>query len=526
MSDEQHDKTLHTLFSAREWRGAVFVACAALVTVALTGALQAQQADDTDTSPPPEEAPLTPPPVPRAPDDAPQTAEPVDPAPLLEACREETDPCLAIGACRQAREALKPQIDEELNARIDELQTQCSERQADLAEGGEQPVRPDELPAHITTAEVEILPGRFEMGSSPEEPGRSRVEKIHRVTITRPFVAMTTEVTQGQWEALMGTNPSVFQACGAQCPVENINWYEAVAYANARSEKDGLPTCYENPDGRPYTAKDAALKRAVRWPEVLDCAGWRLPTEAEWEYMARAGSRRSTTLSDRDMEIAGANHSEQLDRVARYGGNSSVNYDPAVDCSVIPIRQYQDSRCGTFMVGIKEPNVWGLYDTLGNVWEWTWDEYAGYPETSHDPINGDPTGTQGDDAPGLDDGDDEEGDPKAAPDDGAQASDDDELDEPATSYTRPSTGSPPDAAEDSLPSLEGKVHRRAIKRISPNSAGDDLRRAPGLPERVTRGCSWLSNARHCRLAYRGHADPGLRINNQGVRLVKTLPVSP
>jgi hypothetical protein len=86
---------------------------------------------------------------------------------------------------------------------------------------------------------VRIEPGTFMMGSPTNEPGRYGDEAQHKVTLTHAFMMKATEVTRGEWEAVMGSNPSKFSNCGASCPVEQVSWYEAIAYANAVSQKEG-----------------------------------------------------------------------------------------------------------------------------------------------------------------------------------------------------------------------------------------------------------------------------------------------
>jgi len=186
---------------------------------------------------------------------------------------------------------------------------------------------------------VRIEPGSFMMGSPAGEAGRSDNESLHRVTITRPFSLQVTEVTQGQYRALMSINPSKFSSCGDDCPVEQVSWREAAAYANALSRMDGLPECYTGDEFK-----------------GLSCKGYRLPTEAEWEYAARAGS-------------TGARHGN-LDAIAWYRSNSGGKTHP---------------------VGKKQPNAWGLYDMIGNVWEWTNDWY----EKNYSGSATDPTGPVG-----------------------------------------------------------------------------------------------------------------------------------
>ncbi len=175
---------------------------------------------------------------------------------------------------------------------------------------------------------VEIPAGVFMMGSPSSEEGRYDDETQREVRITRPFWLKTTEVTQGEWESVMGSNPSHFSSCGKNCPVENVSWFDAIGYMNKLSEREGLERCYES-DGR---------------FKGLRCTGYRLPTEAEWEYAARAGT-------------TGARYGS-LDSVGWYSGNSGGR---------------------TQAVGQKTPNAWGLYDMLGNVYEWVQDWYGAYP---------------------------------------------------------------------------------------------------------------------------------------------------
>ncbi len=112
-----------------------------------------------------------------------------------------------------------------------------------------------------------IPAGSFQMGSPPEELGRYDNERQHRVTLTRAFWMGETEVTQGQWRAVTGSNPSRFTACGDDCPVEMVSWFDVVKYANGLSRMAGLAECYRISDGVTF-----------RGP---DCEGYRLPTEAE-----------------------------------------------------------------------------------------------------------------------------------------------------------------------------------------------------------------------------------------------------
>jgi formylglycine-generating enzyme required for sulfatase activity len=167
---------------------------------------------------------------------------------------------------------------------------------------------------------VVIQPGTFAMGSPDNERGRSQDEgPQHQVTISKPFYMGRYQVTQSQWQEVMSTDPSVFKGCSN--PVENISWHDCQEF---------------------FRRLSAQVRKIVR-----------LPTEAEWEYACRAGSKGRFCDGDDD---------GCLDTFAWY-------YDPNI--------------AGTHPVGQKRPNPWGLYDMHGNVCEWCEDWYdARYYEDS------------------------------------------------------------------------------------------------------------------------------------------------
>ena len=120
-------------------------------------------------------------------------------------------------------------------------------------------------------------PEGFTMGSPPAEPGRDGDETQHAVTLTRSFLLKSTEVTQGEWLSVMDRSPSSFSHCGDDCPVEQVSWYEAVAYCNALSTIEGLPRCYAGAGGADYDRADASAEATPVWRGGPACAGYRTP---------------------------------------------------------------------------------------------------------------------------------------------------------------------------------------------------------------------------------------------------------
>lgn len=181
---------------------------------------------------------------------------------------------------------------------------------------------------------VKIPAGSFKMGSRQNEPDRDKNEALHKVNLTKSFYIQITEVTQGQWKAVMGNNPSYFSDCGDNCPVENVSWNDIMEFIRKLNQREGS----EN---------------------------YRLPTEAEWEYACRAGTETPFTYGE-------CLHSVD----ANYRGTY-----PLIGCSK---GKY---RLKTLPVASLTPNTWGLYDMHGNVSEWCQDIFDNFTEGERsDPI--------------------------------------------------------------------------------------------------------------------------------------------
>ena len=191
---------------------------------------------------------------------------------------------------------------------------------------------------------VYINGGTFTMGSPANERGRSKNEgPQHQVTVSSFFMEKY-PVTQNEYEETMGINPSSFK--GPTLPVEQVSWFDAVGYCNKRSLTEGLAPAY------------TISGTSVNWDRSAN--GYRLPTEAEWEYACRAGTQTpfysGTSMND----------------VGWYSANSGGT---------------------THQVGGKQSNSWGLFDMHGNVLEWCWDWLGNYTGDAQTDPQGALTGT-------------------------------------------------------------------------------------------------------------------------------------
>ena len=307
--------------------------------------------------------------------------------------QEEAEKEAAAEHKRQEEEA-KKKAEEEARARE-------SERRAKWRKEGEEFTINDSYGLYMT---MKWCPkGTFTMGSPSNESGRFDNERQHQVTLTKGFWMGETEVTQGQWKQLMAGETVVDLArkalqddreymiadkkqtfreylrkskfddpqeiCGDvsdDVPVYYVSWEDAVRFC------------------RKLTAKESAEGR------IPDGYEYRLPTEAEWEYACRARTT-SALPNGRNIRILGKCNAPALDDIAWYGGNSSRGFDGrGWDTSNWPEKQYSGGSAAPREVKGKQPNNWGLYDMIGNVWEWCGDWYGEYSYGSA----ADPTGVE------------------------------------------------------------------------------------------------------------------------------------
>lgn len=206
---------------------------------------------------------------------------------------------------------------------------------------------------------VLINGGTFQMGSPANEPERSSDEIQHNVTVSSFYMART-EVSQAEYQAVMGNNPS--DTKGDNLPVTNITWYDAIQYCNRLSESEGLTPCY------------TVDRTTVTWNKSAN--GYRLPTEAEWEYAARANTVTPFSFGDYV-------HNSDANCYNAYGYNNDASGN-WVNGSDAYLRH-------TVAVDSYNANAYGLYNMHGNAAEWVWDWYGAYDTGGS--VN--PTGPEG-----------------------------------------------------------------------------------------------------------------------------------
>jgi len=203
--------------------------------------------------------------------------------------------------------------------------------------------------------------------------GETGIETSTRDVTLAGFRMGKYQVTQELYQAVMGTNPSWFHGGSdresvagetqGKRPVEQVSWYHTIVFCNMLSIRESLTPAYSiNGSTDPSNWGAVPTSDNAEWNAVIVLAGstgYRLPTEAQWEYACRAGTTTRWHFGDTESELV---------NYAWYTVNSSID-------------ETTDNR-RTRQVGLKLPNAWGLYDTHGNVWEWCWDWYGTYPSTA------------------------------------------------------------------------------------------------------------------------------------------------
>jgi formylglycine-generating enzyme required for sulfatase activity len=236
-----------------------------------------------------------------------------------------------VGEGEPGVEATEPDgVEPESKPEAEDVVVEPSETPDDVIHEAPPPSVPDQRVSLIEM--VKIRDGTFLMGSRDDDPQAYRSEKPQHQVEVGAFFLGKYAVTQAEYEAVTGTNPSSHK--GSRAPVTNVSWVEAVKFCNLLSKREGVEPAYD------------IQGEVVTWKDEVD--GYRLPTEAEWEYAARAGTQTAWSFGDDE---------SKLGEHAWFGGNSGNQ---------------------PHSVGEKLPNRWGLFDMHGNVWEWCWDAFRSY----------------------------------------------------------------------------------------------------------------------------------------------------
>lgn len=241
------------------------------------------------------------------------------------------------------------------------VQAPVLQAQAPVAPKAPPPAPPSAAPTQRHVLQSPILGelnciagGSYQMGSTLSEVGRDNDEAAHPVEV-HGFCMMEAEVTQGMWQRVMADNPSIKSAegqnmIGEDYPVQNISWMQAVGYANLVSEVEGLEPFYD-----------------IQGTEVKQqplATGYRLPTEAEWEYAARGGQTRIYSGTSKVEEVCHYGNIQDTMGKVIFGWPGSFGCSDGY-AALAPIKHFQ-------------PNAFGIYDMMGNVSEWVWDWYGPY----------------------------------------------------------------------------------------------------------------------------------------------------
>lgn len=228
--------------------------------------------------------------------------------------------------------------------------------------------------------EVHIERGTFTMGRNPGPDAEPRFHPAHQVTLTHDYALGTYLVTREAYEHYTGRMPSHIETCDG-CPIDRVGWADAAAFTNALSVDAGLEACYTCTG----SAEEGTLACVPAMADIYECRGYRLPTEAEWEFAALA---RGTLPGDFP---AGG---DVIDNARLYECDGALTLDDGTRLSE------QAWFCGSapedrpYPVGTLRPSLLGLHDLAGNLWEWCHDWYGAYPsEALVDPV-GPPSGDE------------------------------------------------------------------------------------------------------------------------------------
>jgi formylglycine-generating enzyme required for sulfatase activity len=250
---------------------------------------------------------------------------------------------------------------------------------------------------------VQIPAGTFMMGSPTTEPGRSGIgsENQHTVTLTKDFKMSKYQVSQKQYKAVMGALPTSLtggsNGIGDNYPVYHVSWYDAIVFCNKLSVMEGLSPVYSINGSTNTTTWGPVPTTSLdeTWNAVImnsSANGYRLPTEAEWEYACRGSyENKATETNTKPFGIG--------DGTKMISGMANFDVKRPYDLAHSPAGAYSDASATGYLgkttaVGSYAPNNYGLYDMHGNLRDWCWDRYGTYATGTQNDPEGPSTGTE------------------------------------------------------------------------------------------------------------------------------------